>query len=307
MAEGEENIYPSGAIPKEHRGKEMTLVKQQIKKEFGQDWLYLNEVAKPKEAELMIDLEIAARLHMTDIHKEAGVNLEKLPYVFVVPEDKWDEVCERLGQGEAKGVAGFVADEGNVVAVKENNDLLLTAETIYHEMIHAVGKVATVVLPDFYSKRQQGYRTTGKSETRGQALEEGVAEYFAREFVLNSTSDVLVRTRQEQAKKLFAKANPSEELQRGAVELKLNSKAPEDYHNSYQLVNSLVRFGGNEMWKLLLSSRIDGSKKTELIKKLNNTFSDKDTARRIFQTQFDKDDIYETRKWLIGRLEKTSG
>lgn len=294
------NIFPSIKIPRTQRATVMQEAVPQLKSKFAEEWLYLRNIAKPEELDLIENLEAYARLDIKELHAKAGIPLsdEQLPTVFVVPANKWEEVRNHLGSTGTQ-TQGFVLFEGTTVAVKEDNNILSMAITLHHELMHGIGKVATIVDTDSYRKGQQGYRTAGKVK-RGEALEEGTSEYFALEFVKNSIFPALVTARKQAAITLLGEDNPSAELQRKSTEAVLMQEEPHRYRYARNLVATLIRLGDNETQSLLLASRIDAAYIRRLVDNLNMTFNHPEVGRRVFATQFEENSIKKTLLWLNG-------
>lgn len=305
MSESEENgerVFPTGST--KEKWKEVgSDVKRVVRGFDSKEYFLLREHSLSDENNPWIDIEISAAVDLKEQHKKAGVTLKhRMPTVFIVPSENWDTVQTAM-HDQVESHVGIVLSDGEMVAVKEREDKIHTASTIYHEMFHAVGRSArTYTAENKVKDAEGGYLIEGPS-TRGQSLEEGMAVYFSESFISKNYPYL-----HEAQVQLVNKWFPGKEMNAKNIQYAANAEITNTHNNNYILaramVSLLIRAGGEEMENLLLAARIDKSKTRDLVDKINESFDSKEAAKRVFSTDFTDEALADTNMWLLDRFRK---
>lgn len=178
--------------------------------------------------------------------------------------------------------------------------------SLYHELVHSVGKVGIVWNTGNKYSGQLGFRTVsgGTDQTRGEVLEEGLANYLSYKYIATSNLPAVKKAREEyvsgvnpkdwDAQKKRVEKMSKEERVKYLTIAKLIQSEPDEYRAARNLIITLIK--GAELLGLeksqgglendLLAARIDPYRRSCLVKKIDQIFGE-GIARQIFRLNFD--------------------
>lgn len=249
------------------------------KKEIGMDIAENKRVALQEESDrvraLLERVEVRNRVYeelvmdaQADLYwrySKAGVENIAFPSIYFVPEKF------RVDVNPLSGDWAGVYDGGPdvcIIYLTGDDYLAVVASAIHHELHHSLG-TRTIVLKEVgvvteIVRGQLGH-TVG-----GNLLEEGVMDYFAKQFVMESNHPDLVRANDEG----------------------LPPMSCDGYAAACDVVGQLVARaaqkggldGAEEMEKLLLLARVDAGAKSRLVRLVTSLYGDYLIARCLFSS-----------------------
>ena len=253
------------------------------------------EVEEGAEKEKYLEAIEIIKQDLVDLYEFYGVTIAadnfpefQLIDANLLPSDDGDETT--VGDhGSLSGAVRFF--------VKRGPRFLEDIRNIYHELHHAVGRKAIAVnsgnakYPRFRLERS-GYVTEvkhkikdkGPSNYRGKVIEEGLSEFLATSFALNSRAPLVAAAR---------------ETYHEETELDLELVASPQYNNSRKIIELISAKAAEEnperqveILKLLVSARLDPSLRRELTKEIDRLFG-KRIGRRLLQASFTEKNVAE--------------
>ncbi len=196
-------------------------------------------------------------------YTNAGVENIAFPNIYFVPVKYREDV--KAKSGDWAGMYDAVPDIC-VIYLNGSDYLAVVASAIHHELHHSLG-TRSVILKEFgtvtaISRGQVGHIVGGN------LLEEGVMDYFAKCFVMDSNHPDLVQKIDDEG---------------------LPSMSTDDYTAASDVVAQLVARAGQkggvvgveEMERLLLAARVEPAAKSRLVRLINQLYGDNIVVRSL--------------------------
>lgn len=230
------------------------------------------------------------------------------PELIMIDASHSDDLKEIYPEEDRKTSDVFYDHLNHCCVVTFDGFDLRTAADIHHELHHALGQKVEVIggsttaLGVVGHSTMSGPKANGKPQwiARGEVIEEGMMEYYARKFVLESEDDVLKEFRAQAVSSV--KALPTQEIttlnsdDRLLADLFLSTTS-ESYNSArlliWRILSGASKKGAGQLQSIrrsLLLARIDGKEKYRLIKSLNGLFG-AGFAQRIYKAQLNDDEI----------------
>jgi hypothetical protein len=185
-----------------------------------------------------------------------------------------------------------------IVSVASKVDLR-TVVDVHHELHHGLGQQVIVIKEGALSSGVSGHETSSSfsSGRRGLVLEEGVMEYYGKRFALTSQDPVVVELRRQALAKIkttkWFKEMGKLAKDRVLIWQQLSGSVTSEYNSAslliWRILAKALRTSEEQlqlMHKLLLGSRLDGSKKSQLIKGLNELVGE-EFGQKVYKIQID--------------------
>jgi hypothetical protein len=233
-----------------------------------------------------------------NLYQENGIN----DFSFAIPEIVFlkpllpDNPRRKIYPEGSTDSAGFISIRlGTNLSPAES--IYQTASVMSHEIAHFLARRA-----EYHPEHDKSWRSTSRiagflshnrrhDHTRGQVLEEGMAEWMAEQFI-----QYLFKQGMKDNVGLSLDESKLDEVYQNQ---KLYS-VPENYRLAYQIVEILININP-ELKSLLLRTRLNTALKRQFLEELESTLShSKELSRELFSTQFE--DTQELKK-LISKLK----
>jgi len=319
-------LYESSKFKRYGSSKDKDLAKKRIKKERKKTpkKYKFAEVDLSKEEDYQQVVEVIQN-DLIKVHKDAGIEIgnDDFPEVSLLERDKLVEkgmIIADAGEPNALAVGKFDLLLGKtIVLVRGGDELFIDIRSIYHELLHFLGENKLVITKLSKAGKiivgagKQGYLTEviskDKNLSRGNVLDEGVAEGFARKFVMQSDAEIVLEAKRKYADKIwtdFSKKLGLGEKDRQNVDklcfLGLILNSTESYNQASNIIARIThkaeenkKGGSLRMRNLLIQVRRDGRKTRQLIQEVDELFG-KGSGRKLFQTQFKTEEVAQLAK-----------
>lgn len=240
-----------------------------------------------------------------------------LPELIMIDASHTDGLKEIYPQENRKSSDVFYDHLNNCCIVTFDGFDLRTAANIHHELHHALGQKVEVIGGFSTALGVAGHSTMSGPKAkdhphwvaRGEVIEEGMMEYYARKFVLDSNDEIFKNLKEQAVSSVKAlptpkniALNPNDRL---LADLFLSTTVSENYNSArlliWRILSAASKKGTDQLQSIrrsLLLARIDGKEKYQLIKSLNGLIG-ADFGQRIYKAQLNDDEI----KGLLSSIE----
>lgn len=248
-----------------------------------------------------------AKQGIKDLYSRAGVEIRDEDFAEI------HLLRSQVQEGQKKEAGSYISNIHSLyISAESGAGFFENAVSIYHELLHSVGRHAEVVLAGGESfAGQTGYATIVKEgvlkRTTGEFLEEGMATYYANKFALESNSEVMQEARRRYVMHVETKAKLSNEERKAILgmsqqekenyicQVKLRERQMPQYTDAERMIGILIQgaarsdpdqYAGHLMEADLLRSRVLSKNRIPLMERIDGVFG-QGTTQELFHLRFD--------------------